>query len=520
MFIWSSYSGGDNYTFTRIRKTDKASITISGGRNMLVSGQILLRHRDNDFVINNVEFEGLDSFIKPEFHFASTIEFNDGMPYPDILSNKKSVKVKKNYTQIIRIILFIEKNAVTGKKPFIIKVSTDQGIFNIKWTLEVHSFTLKEPKDSFIGHEYFFSPMLYFADTQPNESTPFYPYNCFSDSWCELMKHYAVSMKKLRVNYIYLQALDLLKAAGSKRISWDKWELNFKYLDKLAEIFIRYGSVKKFSVAHIVNAVDGTTINYPDEKGEIQSAEHGTSLANLWASVFYGAIYDHFKEKGWLDLLSMHIQDEPHTSETWKWAREQVKKYMPGINCAEPLDEHQIATQLADCCDCFIPRIEILDKHLDFYHKMQENGKELWAYSCCYPEESWFLNKFIDQPHQYSRLIEWTCFLSGATGFLHWGYNQWRKGMFGLCKDARFKGDGFIVYPDTENNSVLDSVRGIETVEGFQEWEMLVEADKKHPEEVKRIVSSVTKGFENFNFDETGKVLEKAKTKLLKLLDE
>lgn len=515
MFIWSSFSGANNFSNTRIGRRDTSSLTVHSGRNMYVSGQLLLRDTDNDFAVNSIQITGLPQNVAAEYSFAENIVFNDGFPYPDILLNKKSIFVKKNYTQIVWICLHVPKDAEPGKKSFKIKVFTDRGEFTAAWKIHIHSFCLDEPENSFVNHEYFFSPTLYFSDTDE----PRYDYPRFSGQWWALMREYAASMKKLRVNCLYLQALELLSLSGSRRIGKNKWNLDFTLLGRFVDVFLENGSFKYISIAHIVSAADGTTIHYLDEKGQKQQAEADTPLANAWAEVFYSSLYGYFKQKNRLHMLRMHLQDEPHSSAAWKWAREKCRKFMPDIRCGEPLDTHAVALELPGYCDCYIPRIEIMESNGDFYKERQAKGDEVWVYSCCYPEQSWFLNKFIDQPHQYSRLMEWTCFYKGVTGFLHWGYNQWHAGMYGLAPDARFKGDGFIVYPDAENNSVLDSARGIETLEGMQEWEMLVHAGRKAPDEVKKIVEAVTKGFDSFRFDPSGRALENAKAKLLALLD-
>ncbi|MBQ3507599.1 MAG: DUF4091 domain-containing protein, partial [Clostridia bacterium] len=138
------------------------------------------------------------------------------------------------------------------------------------------------------------------------------------------------------------------------------------------------------------------------------------------------------------------------------------------------------------------------------------------CYSCCYPFVMGWMNKFIDLPPIYSRLMKWACFTHGITGFLHWGFNYWGISLYGLHPDARFKGDGFIVYPDAENNSLMLSARGLNTIDGLQDWELLSLLQKKNPAAAKAIARRVAYGFTDLHTDPLS--LEAARTEVLTLL--
>ena len=126
------------------------------------------------------------------------------------------------------------------------------------------------------------------------------------------------------------------------------------------------------------------------------------------------------------------------------------------------------------------------------------------------------MNKFIDLPPLYSRLMKWACFTHGITGFLHWGFNHWGRGLYGMDPDARFKGDGFIVYPDAERNSLMLSARGLSTIEGLQDWELLNLLREKNPAAAKAISRRIAFGFTDLHA--TAREVEAARAEVLTLL--
>ncbi len=516
MFIWCKHSSAQVMTNTRPDKNATNTLVLDSAKNMTVCGQVCLREY-KDFKIESAEFSALPEDISAEYHIAECILFNDGVPYPDILSAKRATEVKAHYTQTLWVSFRVGTTATTGTYPIAFHIHTSLGDFTAEFTLRVYSAVLPQPKDATFGHEYFFVSDEHFAynDTPACPENP-YKYARYSNEWWALMSEYAKTMKDLRVNSLYLTTLPLLKDAGSKKINETEWFFNFELLDKFIQIFLEYGSFNKITVRAIVSCADGDTIEAIDENGKSKLLKIPESDAENWAKAYYSAIYRHFKEKGWLSLLYMHLQDEPHKKDYWQWARDLCRRYMPNVPCSEPLDTHAVVEELQDL-NVYIPRIDIYENNAVFYKKQQKRGATLWVYSCCYPEENWWLNKFIDLPWIHSRQMSWVCFVQGITGFLHWGFNQWFADLYGISPSSRFKGDGFIVYPNTERNSVDLSVRAVNTRDGIQEYELLRLLCQKAPQKTKAIAKRVAKNFRDFNNDENCVIL--ARKELLQLLD-
>ena len=524
MYIWCKNSGASIRTNTRIEKNASTVLKLDSAKNMTVSGQVCLREFW-DFEILDVEFSSLPKGVTAKFNFAENVIFNDGVPYPDILSIKPTVLVKRHATQVVWVTFKVDKSAKKGtyEIPINIKVlcKEEETIHNVTCSLEVYSTILPDVKDQAMGHEYFYNAYQYFPykgkpvpDAVPDN---FFKYERYSDKWWDFFAKTLDAAKEIRINTFYVMALQLLADGGSKKVAEDKWEFNFDLFDKIVEFALSKGDFKTISLDATLTCAQNTTIESIDENSEIVKIEYTEEAAEVWAKVFYTAIYNHIKEKGWLDIFYAHIQDEPHQKETWLWGRKLARKYMPNVRCGEPIDMIDVAKELAGECNLYIPRTDEYEKDPKFFKSRQKKGDEVWVYTCCFPEESWKLNKFIDQPLLYSRLLCWACFSQNVTGFLHWGFLTWFIFLYGINPEARFKGDGYIVYPDAENNAILLSARAVATRDGVQDYELLNLLSKKNKKKALQISRRIAKNFTVFTEDD--EKVNNARKEILTLLE-
>lgn len=520
MYIWCKHSAAEVRTNTRRGETDKPSLLIDTGCCMRVAGQICLRDVERAFTISEVCIGTLPTGVMATHYHVENMVYNDGVPYPDKLSRGTTVNIRMNVTHVIWVLLDVAETAAEGLYAIPVTVKTDIGDFSVTLTLHIYPVILPKPSDKgTFGHEYFLNAFGYFpkqGSLKNPPCEPFYEFNQYTPAWWDLMAAFAETMKALRVNSLNVTAMTLLSDGGSGKLADGTWQLDFSLFDRFVEHFLANGSFRYVAISAIIGAVDGKTIQCLNEQGEVVWIEIGTPEAEAWAEAFYSGIYAHFREKGWLDMLVMRLQDEPHSKDYWLWARERCRRYMPGVPCGEPIDTHAVGRELAGACDQYIPRLEVYEEGADFYTQRQNKGDEIWCYSCCFPEESWWLNKFIDLPHRYSRLIKWACFSHGITGFLHWGFNYWGPSLYGLNPDARFKGDGHIVYPDAENNGLLLSARAVATCDGIQEWELLRMLKAYEPAAAMALAKRVARTFRDFDPDED--TVDQARRELLSLL--
>ena len=519
MYVWSKPASFQVFKNTKKWPEDSTALTLHSARRMVVSGQICLRHVELAFDITGVDVTALPDGVTAETYLTDYGVYNDGVPYPDIISTKKTTHVSMNATQSVWICLRVGEDAPVGTHTVSVTVHTNLKDFSVDWKLTVYPVTLPEPKDSGFGHEYFLNPFGFFPKDHPCENPPcepFYPHVRYDEGWWALMANFAKTLADLRVNTLHVPLMSLLSDGGSKRVSETEWELKFDLFDKFVEHFLAHGSFRLISISAIIASVNGQRMQAIGEDGSVIWLEIFTPACEAWAKAFYGGLYKHFEEKGWLPMLQMRLEDEPHTTEYWKWAKDLCRECMPGVVCGEPLDTHAISRELCGYVDQYIPRIEVYEEGADYYLERQRAGDQVWCYSCCYPFEMGWMNKFIDLPPMYSRLMKWACFTHGITGFLHWGFNYWGISLYGLHPDARFKGDGFIVYPDVENNDLMLSARGLNTRDGLQDWELLTLLKAKDPVAAKAISRRVAKAFNDLHTDSAA--LEAARAEVLILL--
>ncbi len=493
MELFTRSSAHDVFRNTRKRRCDDARLTLYGAKNAVCSGQIVLREH-GEFDITGVEFGAFSApFIVSEddvgYYFQDYIKYNDG-EYPDPLSDAPSVHVPAESSQSVWITVNVKPEALSGLCTFNVTVKTSAGDFTVPASVRVFGVTVPDADKSEFSLEYFLDPFTSLAGERWGENR-----EKFLSSYCE-------SLSMIRNNSIDVQIIPLLCDAKSKRISETEWALDFSYVGKYVDFMTARVPTKYIAVRSTIASVNGDTLPVIGYDGGVTWEKYGTKDANAWFYAYIRGIYEYFKSRGMEKMLLIRLQDEPHYTECWKWARDICREAAPGVPCGEPLDEHSSGLGLQGYIDQYIPRINVYEEGADYYDRMRKQGSTLWVYSCCFPEEPWFINKFIDHPHVHSRLMSWGCYARGITGFLHWGYNYWSDtSLYGTAPGARFKGDGFIVYPDKENLRVTPSTRLLATAEGIVDYELLKIVEKKDPFAAMAICESLVRRFNEYDDD-------------------
>ena len=507
---------------TRKGQFDKASVCLHVGGNMMTSCQLLLRNEESGFEITGVEIAGDLSGFDAEIFYQEYIFYADGVPYPDRLCPADHpLAVRPNYTQGVFVTLFADGAAV-GTRALTVTVHTTLGDQIATAVVTVHKATLPAPKDGALQHEYwtsFFANLANKKATTPEATTPFYDFDPYTPEWWHLMERYCHFFKRMRINTVPVKLGDFIRNADSRRISETEWKLDFSRMDEVVEFLLEHASIKRLTVGGIVEPLHRRTVLVLNEEGDFTPHDlFDDPTSERWLRTLYTALYEHFKEKGWLSYLCMHLQDEPHQTDTWLYARRLCRECMPGVPVSEPMDFPGIGPGLGEECDILIPRFDIYEADRTYYASLPKNGKELWCYSCCFPQEPWWLNKFLDLPHHYSALIYWACFSQDLAGYLHWGFNCWESGdrLFS-GEEAQFKGDPFIVWPDTERCSLMPTLRAVASAQGTQDYELLHQLAVTDPDTAKQISRSVAQAFDRFNADPDA--LETARAEVLTLLD-
>ena len=502
MELWTKSISHSVFRHTKPTENDIERITLHTAKNATIAAQLLLRDTNRAFTVDGCRTAGVPDGVHVTVNAQGYEIYNDGLPYPDKLLPDVCVNVLPNATQGFVVTFRTDSDAPVGtytvyvflQVTFADGTKTERSAMMI---LHIHKPCLPEPKDSVFGHEYFFD----------------------IDAPEEKLISYAQAMKALRVNSLYLNAIPLLCRGGSKMTGKNTWTFDYSALDAFVNLFLEHGSFRYLTLTNIITPVSGEWLTYIDESGRgagVKLFAEEQETAEAFARAFYGSIAEHFADMGWRDMLRIHLEDEPHTSESWLWARAICHEAAPGVPCTEPLDTLGMGRTLGDACDVPVPRLEVFDHDVEYYSGVIGAGQPVWCYSCCYPIEPWWLNKFIDLPTRYARMIKWACYAQGITGFLHWGFNFWSgESAYGLNPNVRFKGDGFIVYP--AEDGVLMSNRGLSTTVGIEEWELLSMLGKKDPAAAKAFARRVARTFRDYTDDP--EMLDLTRAEVLSLLD-
>jgi len=455
-----------------------------------------------------------------EWMHVDTALFNDGIPYPDPLGSPREKQVKAHCTVSVCLIFRTPAEAAAGTYGVKVRVLGEKCEQEAMLSVQVHDVVMPQPKDAALDHDYYAHPLSGFSFGENKldpPCDPFYDFERYSPQWWNLVRELARSLTGMRGNNMWLQE-GLLWDAGSRKTGPGQWTLDFTLTEKYVRCYLENGSFRYINAALGVVDVTGEYVVSVDEKSRPVRIPISDPEAEIWLSFYVKELYVWFEKMGLLHMLHFHIQDEPHASKDWLWARDICRKYAPGIPCGEPLDTYEVAVELEGACDFYIPRLEVYEQGEDFFRKRQAAGDQVWAYSCCFPEGEEYMNRFIDRPHIQGRLLYWACFSQNITGFLHWGFSFWdSKSIHCMTPEARFKGDGYVTYPDVENNSYLPSMRYMAALMGAEEYELLAIAAKKHPEAAKTLSVSMARNFRVFEKDSDR--LDEARARLFALCE-
>lgn len=495
--------------------------TLHMAKNSYATYQLLLRN-DKDFNIKEIKFSDCDH-ITFRYQFLEAIDYESESFY-DPLSNEKSIAVSKDNTQSIWITAYADEQAETATLECGVTIITDRGNVETKLELVIYSVLLPTNDKAAFSHEYWMNTTNFWfrhpSKDQLDFIKHFYGYEKYSNEWWELNRKIAQNMKESRVNVLFVRTHDLLLDGGATMSVDGIYHFDWSLFDKWVDFFDEHAKIKLFAGYHLVVQTDGQDIYVikPDENGElyIGEAKIGSPEAENWFNQFLPALYIHITQKGYKDRWFQHIEDEPSEAQSWIYAREFVRKHMPDIKCGDAIDNQEPMGELQNEMDLWIPRVDIYEKNREFYDYRMALGDTRWAYTCCVPTEQNYVNKMLGWPLLHNRVTFWGCFSNHYTGFLHWGYNFWDPSceFFGLNKKTIIKGDGYIVYPDKENNSIKNSTRMIATRDSAQDYELLKLLADKNPKAAYQLAKEVIIRFNDFNWNIES--FEKNRIELLK----
>ena len=244
----------------------------------------------------------------------------------------------------------------------------------------------------------------------------------------------------------------------------------------------------------------GATINvdaWVEENGQpvLKRIPLAEPRSKAFLNTYLPALYQHLREKGWEKKYMQGVMDEPAAEETEAFAEVAalVRQHMPGVRIIEPMSLRLNPDFLTKNIDVWVMHLGTIEKGHELIEQQAKQGRELWFYTALSPRGR-YPNRLIDFSLLKVRILHWLNYKYGLTGYLHWGANFWNENPFKNSQPVINQGrtllppgDAFITYPNRAKKTFYSSIRLEQMREGIEDYGLLVELDKKQPDEAKRI---------------------------------
>ncbi|MDI4645955.1 DUF4091 domain-containing protein [Cohnella hashimotonis] len=176
---------------------------------------------------------------------------------------------------------------------------------------------------------------------------------------------------------------------------------------------------------------------------------------------FLPELVEYIRDRGLEDRVFFHVSDEPHEAdvESYRAASETMRKHLSGFPIIDALSD--FAFYELGLVGQPIPSNDRIDPFL------AAGVPDLWTYYCCSQYKD-VANRFFDMPSARSRILGLQLYKYDIKGFLHWGFNFWYaqyserpiRPFEVTDADGAFpSGDAFLVYPGSEGEDPIESIR-------------------------------------------------------------
>jgi hypothetical protein len=221
--------------------------------------------------------------------------------------------------------------------------------------------------------------------------------------------------------------------------------------------------------------------------------------ADVPLEAFLRSLQRHLVERGWSERAFMHIADEPveENVASWRALSRRAHAAAPRLKRIEAIQVPDLDGDL----ELWVVEESFLDRWYDStYRARQQAGRmELWLYTSWLPQGA-YPNRLIDYPLLKTRLLLWVARRYDASGFLHWGLNQWpsdvdpNKGLFA-------PGDDFIVYPG--RHGPRSSLRWEAFRDGIEDYALFTMWLRRDPQAARAALQEVVPSFTTYPRDPT-----------------
>lgn len=482
---------------------DKVDFTaLTGPSDAIAASELSYNPVGYEYLNHNSVFGG-NQFVVPTTRQAPG-------DFPDRLLNETSIAVPAGQTQSVWVRVHVPATAHGGIYRGRAMVRTTNGDLQVPITVNARNVVIPPANQSEFTNV-MWTNFLGLTSYDPGKGDTvklFYGHDRYSPQWWQLIDNWADTMKRYRQNNLQLPLINLLTDGGSKVDAAGNYSFDFSRFDEVVQRFLDKGVVNRlegFTGAGPQNGEHNS--QWPRYLVEVTPKETGrqvpdyvwwdTPEAENWYKQFYPALRQHLVDKGWKDMFWMHVGDEPGAGGDTGWfgVANKLRQYWPDVKIGDAI-VNQLAPSVAKVEDIVIPNLHTYTANPAPYDAERANGKPLWFYNCNIPVGN-HLNRFIDQPEWSQRQTMWLAYGRGATGYLHWAYGNWQYAM----NDQDVKGDGYIVRPDKEHNTIEASPRYESLRDGMEDWEVLNKLGKTNPGLAHELATSVVQRSDKYSPD-------------------
>jgi hypothetical protein len=199
-----------------------------------------------------------------------------------------------------------------------------------------------------------------------------------------------------------------------------------------------------------------------------------------------------------------HVTDEPtdKNAASYKALVERVRKVMPGV-C---IFEATMSRELVGAVDAWCPQVQKYQQNRDFFEARKEAGDTVWVYTCLVPGGPW-LNRLLDQERLRPVYMGWALARYDLAGFLHWGFNHYRKDVDPFETSVVPHGDGppnflpagdsHVAYPGKDGP--WSGIRFEAHRIGMEDAELLNLLKARDPDRAAAIMDLVFRAFDDYD---------------------
>ena len=380
----------------------------------------------------------------------------------------------------------------------------------VPFTLTIYNVTLPEPEASV------FTYVCWTQLLNPENARCVYGIEPWSEKYWTYVKNCARILRQQRQNMINIElehTLDYqLTADKNGRLIFD-----FTRFDQFVEIMLdeRYMGARYLCGMHLLSRdwmldmPPGSSWSQRPLIAWIFERQEDGSVARVWKPAsdpavedfhrqLFSALASHLYEKGWADRWFQHVADEIDNDIQYQQTLavyRLIHAYLPEARTIDAVRRESPYAFGRDL-DIHVPLLWHYDMAPEAYASLPDGRTEVWQYTCLQPQFE-YLSRLGDYPLAATRLLGWYNFRQGLTGFLHYAWNNYdpcvhRHDPYAdVCCFGSFPCDAFIVYPDKENLTVLESVRSEAQRDGIEDYELLRLASEKAPDTVRRLAEVV-----------------------------